>query len=422
MTEEEVKAYIERIENTPLEDVYTVLPDFNTYNVDIIISKICDGLKQNINILRSLQKESLDDELSLDILDLLKKLYVCTHYLDVQSTYEHDRQFKGHKVVFAKTAAGNSYFNVDLAKVPSEAYPEVSKVLDYIINGVDMSDNTKVKFYTNSGLLQKVLEFKGFQVRIYTTKLKGNVLCVFGLNVKKADSDKKISTWLKTRLTFINKQIEELRKGMNNPELRAQILEEGELVLADVRSALGSAVENSDDVELLFPSDEELESMVPYEDISLDEDVVSEVLESAEEISDDDEGHPVLEVKEDLDGSKEVLNVDESVDEQPSLEVQMVSNENNSVIPSTSKKVKRRVRGLGKKTIIRDDINKSLKGLSLEDLIKVRDYVVQLKRDSEIGDAIGDMYEGFYNMSAQQIADFENSIKYFKNDDIGRHK
>ena len=58
MTEEEIKAYVNRIENTPLEKVREVLPSFNLYNVDLVMSKICEVLAENVNILRRLNNEN----------------------------------------------------------------------------------------------------------------------------------------------------------------------------------------------------------------------------------------------------------------------------------------------------------------------------------------------------------------------------
>ena len=62
MTEEEIKAYVNRIENTPLEKVREVLPSFNLYNVDLVMSKICEVLAENVNILRRLNNENDKNE------------------------------------------------------------------------------------------------------------------------------------------------------------------------------------------------------------------------------------------------------------------------------------------------------------------------------------------------------------------------
>ena len=385
MTEEEIKAYVNRIENTPLEKVREVLPSFNLYNVDLVMSKICEVLAENVNILRRLNNENDKNELNDDILELLKKYYICVNYLDVQSERIHNSN--GHKIVFAKTPAGNPYFKVDLDDVPKEAYGEVKSTLEGILNGVDMSDSTKFKYYSGSDYSQKILEFKGFQVRIFTTKLKGNILCVIGLDIKKTDWEKKLSSNLRKRLSVSRKHIEDLRKAMNDPERKQEILLDSEIILNDIMNTLNKeAVEDSDEVEMLFPSDEELQALVKYEEVpDKEEPIITEDLESP------------LETREPA--------------EEPKI-----------IVPSTSKKVKKRTRGLGKKTIARNEIMSSLKGFSLDELMQIQNFITKLKMDKELSDTIGNIYEGFLKMSDEQTQEFESSIKDFKHDNIGRSR
>ena len=64
----------------------------------------------------------------------------------------------------------------------------------------------------------------------------------------------------------------------------------------------------------------------------------------------------------------------------------------------------------------------SFKGLNLEELMKIQNFITKLKMNKDLNETIGNIYEGFYNMSDEQIREFENSIKYFKYDDVGRSK
>lgn len=391
MTDEEVKAYVFKIEKVSLDEVESVLPSLDSYNADVAINKICDTLAENINILRKLNSETEKDNLSSEILTLLKKYYICVHYLDVHNELIHNQNDNGFKVIFAKTPTGKAYFKIDLDKVPIEIYGEVKNTLDNMLNGLNMSDTTKVKYYIGADFPQKVLEFKGFQVRIFTIKLKEKVLCIVGLEIKKSNRDKKIDTNLKNRLVTIKKQIEKLRMDMNDPVKKNELLLDGQKILDDIINALqrDTVVE---DVEYLFPSDEELEAMVPYVDIEAEN---SDVL---------DESLKETLIENDIsDGS--VIN-------------DVVSQE----VPKAAKKVKRRSRGLGKKTIARNNIANSLKGLTLEELAKIQDFITRLKMDKSLNDTIGNIYEGFLNMSDDEIGRFEEGIKDFKHDDIGRSK
>ena len=382
MTDEEVKAYVFKIEKVSLDEVESVLPSLDSYNADVAINKICDTLAENINILRKLNSETEKDNLSSEILTLLKKYYICVHYLDVHNELIHNQNDNGFKVIFAKTPTGKAYFKIDLDKVPIEIYGEVKNTLDNMLNGLNMSDTTKVKYYIGADFPQKVLEFKGFQVRIFTIKLKEKVLCVVGLEIKKSNRDKKIDTNLKNRLVAIKKQIEKLRIDMDDPVKKNELLLDGQKILDDIMNALqrNTVVE---DVEFLFPSDEELEAMVPYVDIEAENsDVLDEPLKETL-------------IENDISDSSAINDV--------------VSQE----VPKAAKKVKRRSRGLGKKTIARNNIASSLKGLTLEELAKM---------DKSLNDTIGSIYEGFLNMSDDEIGRFEEGIKDFKHDDIGRSK
>lgn len=391
MTDEEVKAYVFKIEKVSLDEVESVLPSLDSYNADVAINKICDTLAENINILRKLNSETEKDNLSSEILTLLKKYYICVHYLDVHNESIHNQNDNGFKVIFAKTPTGKAYFKIDLDKVPIEIYGEVKNTLDNMLNGLNMSDTTKVKYYIGADFPQKVLEFKGFQVRIFTIKLKEKVLCIVGLEIKKSNRDKKIDTNLKNRLVTIKKQIEKLRMDMNDPVKKNELLLDGQKILDDIINALqrDTVVE---DVEYLFPSDEELEAMVPYVDIEAEN---SDVL---------DESLKETLIENDISDSSVINDV--------------VSQE----VPKAAKKVKRRSRGLGKKTIARNNIANSLKGLTLEELAKIQDFITRLKMDKSLNDTIGNIYEGFLNMSDDEIGRFEEGIKDFKHDDIGRSK
>ena len=387
LMETEIKAYVETIEKTPIEDLYSVLPSFNVYNMDVIMNKICDTLSENVNILRKLNDESKNHELDDEIKVMLKKIFICNNYLDRKNNSKYyDRELQ-HKLVFAKTPAGNPYFMVDLDKVPREAYDEVKKTLEEILYGVNKSDKSKFKYYAGIEFPKKILEFKGFQVRIFTTKLKGNILCVFGLSIKKADTDKKIDEKVRTRVARISDQIDELKLMVNDVNKKQELLNDSKEILEDIMSILSNDNNLSDNVELLFPSDEELEAMVPFDE----KDISSQKLDVQENI--------LLEPEKE----NKSLNVSETV-------------------PSTSKKVKRRGRGLGKKTIVRNTIMDMLKGFDLEELNEIQEFVQDLYQKKKLNDSINEMYSGFLNMSDEQIRDFENSIKHFKKDEVSKHK
>lgn len=383
MSNEEIEAYVKLIEDTPIDDVekfMSILPNSGSYNIDINMSRICDALKENINLLRQLNEENDNHDLDDEISTLLKKFYLCIHYLDVKN--EIKKEGKAHKIVFAKTPAGNPYFLNDLKNIPMEVYGEVKKVLGYITDGVDMSDDTKCKFYSGTDLPQRILEFKGFQVRIYTTKLKGNILCVVGIEQKKDDWSIKINDKLKKRLASLTGQLNRLREDMNDVTKRDAILLGSQNILNGVMETLGDT-----EVEFLFPSDEELKSLVPYDNAQDNKEISNEV------------------------------SIDTDIEENT-----ISYKEAKEIVPSSAKKVKKRTRGLGKKTILRNEINASLKGLSVDELKLIQEFINKIKQNKELEDTVLEIYDNFLNMTPEQISGFEASIKNFKHDDIGRSK
>ncbi len=378
MSDEEIRAYVFKIESMSFEDIEAFmkeLPNKETYNFEDAMKRICDGLQEDIRALRRLNNEQNNENLDDEILDNLKRLYLCNLYLDRQNTLDYKVKKTKHQIIFAKTSTGKPYFNNDLSKVPTEAYAEVKKVLFSILYGVNKGNGTKAKYFTEIKLPKKVFEFKGFQVRIYTTKLKGNILCVFGLKIKKDNNPKSIHVFLDERLKAANKQIEDLKKKIKDADVRKRLLLDSQNILDDIINVLNKAEENTD---FVFPSDEELQTLVSNDDIN-DNEISNTVVAN--------------EVKRDVD-----------------------------IVPVSAKVVKKRTRGLGKKTIARNKIMDSLKPFNLEELKQIQNYINILKKDKELNDVIGNMYEGFLSMSDEQVQQFEEGIKYFKNDDVGRHK
>ena len=187
---------------------------------------------------------------------------------------------------------------------------------------------------------------------------------------------------------------------MNDNNEKQELLEDSQKILDDVMQILGKN-HLDEDIEFLFPDEAELEAMVPYtEELAFEsnDNMISSKLE------------------------EDSVGVDDSRDVNVYTENLENSDENSINIPKTSKKVKRRGRGLGKKTIARNEIASSIKGFSLEELMEVQNFITKLKMNKELNDSISVMYEGFKGMTDEQVKEFEDNIKYFKYDDVGRHK
>lgn len=54
--------------------------------------------------------------------------------------------------------------------------------------------------------------------------------------------------------------------------------------------------------------------------------------------------------------------------------------------------------------------------------MKIQNFITKLKMDKGLNESIGNIYEGFLNMTDDQTREFEENIKYFKHDEIKRRK
>ena len=169
---------------------------------------------------------------------------------------------------------------------------------------------------------------------------------------------------------------------MNDVTKRDAILLGSQNILNGVMETLGDT-----EVEFLFPSDEELKSLVPYDNAQDNKEISNEV------------------------------SIDTDIEENT-----ISYKEAKEIVPSSAKKVKKRTRGLGKKTILRNEINASLKGLSVDELKLIQEFINKIKQNKELEDTVLEIYDNFLNMTPEQISDFEENIKNFKHDDIGRSK
>ena len=359
MTDEEVLAYVSNIENSSLEDIEKVLPNRKIVNFDEAMNRINNILYENINLLKELNDENdyhlLDEEIDL----LLKKYDFCIKYLKGDELSKKNEDV--HRIVFAKTPTGKAYFRVDLDKVPRENYDDVKKALNYIVNGVSQGDQTKFKFYTNSNLGIKVFEYKVFQVRVFATKLKGNVLCVFGLSIKKANEDKKLASNLRFRVSKIKEQVDMLKGLMDISDKKTRLLEDSQGILDEIMAILNREEPNIDG-----------ESDVTYSNNELP--IISESMANQTSVH-------------------------------SNFENNVISGKN---VPMRSFKLKRENYHTA---IVKSNLIDDLEDLGLDELFKVQRFISDLKMDKKIGD----MYESFVKMSASQRKEFVSDLELDKN-------
>lgn len=250
MTEQEVLAYCKQIMDCDIHYIDEVLPSFKRDNFLEDILKIVNELKLNYNVMLELKHSENSDGFDGDLAKLKYKIeYIENKFLSKSVGNEYKRV-----PVFANTEAGNPYFLKDLKNIPSEEYDDLIKTLNIFLSGEVVSEE-KMKVYKNNDIFKRTtVEFKGRQIRIFTAHLKYNIFCVFGLASKKTDNDNHINSVMGNRLNklILNGSLDSAIKNLDDDLEKDKLINEGNEMLENVFSVLNKT---DDDVELLF-SDE----------------------------------------------------------------------------------------------------------------------------------------------------------------------
>lgn len=250
MTEQEVLAYCKQIMDCDINYIDESLPSFKRDDFLVDLFKIVNELKLNYNVMLDLKHSENSDEFDKDLAELKYKIdYIDNKFLSKSVGNEYKRV-----PVFANTEAGNPYFLRDLKNIPSEQYDELIKTLNVFLSGEAVSEE-KMKVYKNNDIFKRTtVEFKGHQIRVFTAHLKYNIFCVFGLASKKTDNDNHINSVMGNRLNklILNGNLDSVIEKLDDDLERNKLINEGNEILENVFSILNK---KDDDVELLF-SDE----------------------------------------------------------------------------------------------------------------------------------------------------------------------
>ncbi len=260
MTKHEVLAYCSQIMNCDIHYIDEVLPNFNRDNFLEDILKIINELKLNYNAMLELKISENSDEFDRDLAELRYKI----EHIENKFFKEHNLNLNSNNIaIFAKSENGKAYFLNDLKKIPSEVYDEVLKTINLFLSGQRNAEDKVKILKNNDNFVRPVFEFKGFQVRIFATRLKENVFCIFGVAIKKADYDKKIYTNFSRRLSGLVSDgvLDDYINRLSNASLRTDLIIENNQILEDILNHLKNKGKDKDenkdedDIELLF-SDE----------------------------------------------------------------------------------------------------------------------------------------------------------------------
>lgn len=252
MSDLELDAYYSQIRNYHGEDVLSVLPNKNVFGFEEAMIEITARLQEELATAVSFLDEALSEEERQytleEIDDLKKKIDICDSQL-----YQIDDLNQSQRIIFSKTEAGNFSFVSDFKKLKREKYDEIRKIMSFI-NGSRDDKSTFMKIMTNNAKLKGVIEYKTSQdqVRVYAKRIRGNIIYLFGMVVKKDDWTKQIHETLESRMPFVNSSFKALKKK-DDRELQ-ELVDESQESLNDILKKLGiidtEASQSTDDEEI----------------------------------------------------------------------------------------------------------------------------------------------------------------------------
>lgn len=252
MSDLEIEAYYSQIRNYHGEDVLSVLPNKNVFGFEEAMIEITARLQEELATAVSFLDEALSEEERQytleEIDDLKKKIDICDSQL-----YQIDDLNQSQRIIFSKTEAGNFSFVSDFKKLKREKYDEIRKIMSFI-NGSRDDKSTFMKIMTNNAKLKGVIEYKTSQdqVRVYAKRIRGNIIYLFGMVVKKDDWTKQIHETLESRMPFVNSSFKALKKK-DDRELQ-ELVDESQESLNDILKKLGiidtEASQSTDDEEI----------------------------------------------------------------------------------------------------------------------------------------------------------------------------
>ena len=242
MSEEEKEAYYRSLVKSDIDNVINILPDRDSYGfsslMSYLLSKLIDDYKEAVKLNEEDSSENLDNEINI----IKEKIKICKNH------YCYEESLTKNKIIFAQTKAGNYYFKNDLDDINKEQYDDIIKIFDFIF-GRKNSNSTTVETMGNIHNLKGTLKYKSKtdQVRVYAKKVKGDVICIFGLFVKKDDWPKKLRETLSLRLKTVNGYVDDL-KSLSEDELE-KICKDNENLLNNILNEIGYEIDDDFDIE-----------------------------------------------------------------------------------------------------------------------------------------------------------------------------
>lgn len=224
------------------QDIIDALPKPDFGNFFPIIAGLIKRLDQELELLtkdlnKINQKElEIKEYIQEEIKTLLLKKSICNKLLE-EATLEKEIQESaeeptGKNIIFATTKNDNMCIENDIKSIPEEYYTSVIKMLQTLQNGFEENNNEKAKkMKSTNKKISGIHELKEFKVRLFYKILSKDTVYVIMVRMKKADYDALDRNDVINRNSQLNKQYEKLKKIIQYPELKQEIIAENEEML-----------------------------------------------------------------------------------------------------------------------------------------------------------------------------------------------
>lgn len=223
-----------------LEDIIEILPkpDFNDSFFSLINGLINMFDEEILKLNQEL--EMLDDsefemktEFQKEIESLKLKKTICeTLKKEVLEDENENHLVHGQvkKIIFATTSFGNVCLERDMKSFSEEYLEAIKMCLERLEEGFEESNTVKGKKLISDKRMEGIHEVKEFKVRVIYRMLTPDTVYVMMAKMKKSDNGKKDREEIVTRSKSVDQEYEVLKINMENPETKARIIEENEVI------------------------------------------------------------------------------------------------------------------------------------------------------------------------------------------------
>ena len=231
------------------EDIRNALPAPEYKNFIPLIVGIIQILEQEIEKNREARKDETSEDMleyfNTEIESLESKIIICNELLkEAQNEIEiqEDNESNKKSIIFARTNAGNIYFERDLKGIPKEYYKSIEKCLKGIENNIKEDNIEKAKAFTNNAKLIGIHQVKEFKIRVVYKILDKDTAYVMQVRIKKDDNSLQDREDIIIRAQQADKDFKEIKGEIKDELKKLQLIEEHRKIRDRIIKSLSSEI------------------------------------------------------------------------------------------------------------------------------------------------------------------------------------